>query len=408
MIRVSLLIVVIAAAACGADWPQWRGPGRDGVWPEKNFPARLPADAKPKWRTPIGGGYSGIAVVAGKAYTLDYQRKPREIERVLCLEAATGKPLWTHSYEVAYEKMDYGNGPRCTPTVRDGKVYTLGAHGHLFCLDASSGKVLWQHDCVKEFKGRVPTWGYSCSPFVDEDRVLVQIGGLPDAGMVAFHADTGKEVWRSLGDRPGYSSPISIAGKGWRQIAYFTPQALVGLEPKTGKELWRLPVEEEISYDVAIADVIYHDGVLLTSDYWTGCRAVRLDENGRNPKLLWKGKQVSLLMSTPLWRDGHIYALDRSRGLKCIELATGKVKWDGADVAARGQNPQAALVWIDERVLIFNEKCQLILARLTTNKYEEIGRLTILDKFVWAHPAFADGCLYFRDDTEIVCVPIVR
>ncbi len=409
MIRAIVVLVLLCPVMALADWPQWRGPTRDGVWTNANVPEKFPAKLEARWRKPLDGGYSGLAVVEGRVYAFDYQKKLKEQERILCLDAKTGETLWSQAYNVAYQKLDYGNGPRTTPAVHKGRVYTYGARGHLHCLDAKSGKVLWSHDCVKEFNGRIPTWGHSCSPFIDGPRVLVQVGGQPNAGLVAFDLETGKEVWRSLSDRPGYSSPVVISGKGWRQLAYFLPEHVVGLDPESGKELWRIK-QTPIAYDVSISDPIWHAGVLLTGDYWTGCRAITLDEKGLNPKVIWKGKQVSLLMSTPLWRDGHVYALDRFRGLKCIELKTGAIKWQDEYVAPRGNNPQASLVWIGERALIFNEKCELILAKLTPEKYEEISKVTVpLESgFTWAHPAYADGCIFVRDDAEVLCVPLTK
>ncbi len=171
--------------------------------------------------------------------------------------------------------------------------------------------------------------------------------------------------------------------------------------------LWKVE-QEPITYDVAISDAVWHDGMLLVSDYWTGSRAIRLDENGRKPKVIWKGTRLRLLMSTPLFRDGHVYALDRKDGLVCIELQTGKVKWQGAQVTPRGHNPQVSLVWAGERALIFNEKSELILARLTPRKYEEISRTRILAQDSWAHPAYAGDCIFARNDEEIVCVPLSR
>jgi outer membrane protein assembly factor BamB len=409
MQRLGIVILFVASTLAQADWPQWRGPNRDGVWHDAGLPEKFPARLEERWRKPIGGGFSGLAVVQDRVYAFDYLKKPKEQERVHCLDAKTGETLWTHAYDVAYQKMDYPNGPRTTPAVREGRVFTYGARGHLHCLDAKTGKVIWSRDCVKDFNGRVPMWGHSCSPFLDGKRVLVQVGGQPGACLVALDAATGKEAWRALNDRPGYSTPIVISGKGWRQLAYFLPDHMVGLDPETGKEQWRIK-HAAIEYDVSISDAVWHDGVLLTGDYWTGCRAIALDENGRNPKLIWKGKQVSLLMSTPLWRDGHVYALDRFRGLKCIELKTGEIKWQDEHVTPRGVNPHASLVWAGERALIFNEKCELILAKLTPKKYEEISKVAVPMKkgFTWSPPAYTDGCIFARDDEEVLCVPLAK
>jgi outer membrane protein assembly factor BamB len=400
-------LVTAAAGVPAGDWPQWRGPGRDGVCPPEAVPDRLPASLTPRWRRSVGGGYGGIAVSGGRAFLLDRQKGPPEVERVLCLDAATGKTLWEHAYPVAYGKLDYGNGPRATPTVHAGRVYTNGALGHVHCLDAATGKVFWSRDTVKDFRGRVPTWGHACSPLVDAGRVVVQPGGAPDACVVALDATTGKEVWRSLPDRPGYSSPVVLAGEGWRDLLYWTAENLVALEPATGKVLWKVPFGP-INYDVAISDPVCDGGTVLVSNYWTGSKAVRLDARGQNPSVAWEGRRLSLLMSTPLVRDGHAYALDRHRGLVCVELRTGKVKWEGEHVTPRGTNPQATLVWAGDKALILNERGELLLAGLTPEGYRGLGKASVLTGQVWAHPAYADGCVYARSDEEVVCVPLGR
>jgi outer membrane protein assembly factor BamB len=409
MSRLFVLVLFFSwqGAVSAADWPQWRGAARKSRWPQEGLPDRLPDKLAPRWKQSIGGGYGGIAVSSGKVYVLDRQSDPREVERVSCLDAATGKRLWTHEYAVRYGKMEYGNGPRSTPAVHRGKVYTLGALGHLFCLGAESGKVLWSCDTVKVFKGRVPTWGHACSPLVDGNRLIVGVGGQPGACLLALDIDTGKELWRSLDDRPGYSSPIVIDTGKWRQLVYFTPQRVVGLEPATGKIFWSVPFEG-ITYDVSISDVVWADGVLLASNYWSGSKAIQLDEHGMSPKVVWHGNALSLLMSTPLVRGKHVYALDRFRGLKCIEMRSGKVIWEGEHITPRGTNPHASLVWLDdERALILNTPGELLLVKLTPAGLEKRGKAAVIGK-TWAHPGFGDGCVFARSDSEIVCVPLAR
>jgi outer membrane protein assembly factor BamB len=405
--RTSILLIVLwgVPSALAADWPQWRGTNRDGTWPQTDLPDKFPdGGLKARWRQPIGGGYAGIAVVEGRVFTLDRRKEPKEVERILSLDAANGKELWSFDYPVTYGKLDYGNGPRSTPTVHDGRVYTLGALGHLHCLEAATGKMVWSVDTVKEFKGRVPTWGHACSPLVDGDRLIVQVGGQPDACLVALDRKTGKELWRSLADRPGYSSPVMIDAPGGQQLIYWTAQHVNGLDPATGKVRWQLA--HTTDYDVTISDPVYLDGVLLVSDYWKGCKAIQLDDKGINPKVVWEGKRLSLLMATPLTKAGHFFALDRREGVKCLEAKTGQVKWEGEHVTPRDTNPQATLVWIGDRVLILNAPGELVLAKMSPEGYKEISKTSVID-FTWANPAFADKCLYVRNDKEIVCVPLV-
>lgn len=399
------VLVFFSPSVQASDWPQWRGRDRDGVWhptePIKSFPSRGPAA---RWRQPLGGGYGGIATSNGRVYVMDRQKEPREVERVLCFDAKTGKPVWEYAYPVAYGKLDYGNGPRATPTIHKGLVYTLGALGHLHCLDAARGALRWQCDTAKVFQGRLPTWGHACSPLVDGDRLLVQVGGQPNACLVALNRETGQETWRSLSDRPGYSSPVLARVGDRMQLLYWAAEHLSGLDPTTGKILWQIP--HTTNYDVTISDPIYHQGLLLVSDYWEGSIAARLMGDGEKPEILWRGKKpLSQLMASPLTRAGHVYALDRFNGLKCIEIATGKVKWEGQHVTPKGTNPHASLIWAEDKAMILNAKGELILARLSPEKYEELGKMKVIDD-TWAHPGFLDNAVFARNDKEIVCVPL--
>jgi outer membrane protein assembly factor BamB len=400
-----LAAILLMSSTCAADdWPQWRGPNRDGSWPSARLPEQFAADRlEPRWRRLVGGGYGGIAVADGGVYVLDRRTKPDEVERLLCLNARDGKELWNFSWPVRYGAMEYGNGPRSTPTVRKGRVYVFGAVGHLHCLDAANGKVIWSRDTVKEFQAQVPTWGHACSPLIDGSRLIVQVGA-PDGCLMAFDLDSGKEVWRSVGDPPGYASPVLITNGRSRQFVYWTPENIVGIDADSGKRLWS--VRFPITYGVSISDLVWSDGVLLASNYWSGCKALRFDAEGLNPEVAWEGKQLSLLMSTPLLHDGHVYALDRFKGLKCLSMKTGKVLWEDEYVTPKGRNPQASLVWAGERMLILNERGELLLADATTQGFRMLSRTKLLDGLIWAHPAYADGCCFVRSDTEIVCVPL--
>jgi outer membrane protein assembly factor BamB len=399
----SLLILPRCASAADGDWPQWRGPGRDNVWPCRDFPQKLPARLPQLWRQPIGGGYGGIAAAGGRVFVMDRQKTPRDVERVVCFDLDTGARNWVHEYPVSYKAIDYGNGPRSTPTVIDGKVYTLGAVGHVHCLDAETGKVLWARDCVKEFKARLPTWGLACSPLVDGDRVIVQVGG-EHACVVALERLTGKVVWQALQDRAGYASPVRIDVGASKLLVMWTAENVNALDAATGKLLWSVPFQ--ITYDVAIADPVWHDGILFCGQYWEGSLALRLDANGLKPEKAWDGKRLRLLMATPLVRDGHAYCLDRERGLNCVELKSGTIRWRDFRISYDRHNPHSAPVWTgDGRALFLNEKGELILARLAPEKFEELGRLKIFGGS-WAHPALTRDRILMRDDSQIVCVKL--
>lgn len=395
----SLLVLALLPGQISTDWPQWRGPARDGVWHEPAFSGELPRDARPLWKIPLGSGYGGIAVSQGRLLVMDKPAEPKDSERVLCLDSSNGKILWQHVYPAPYGKLDYGNGPRSTPTIHDNKIYTFGSIGDLHCLDMTAGKVLWHRQVTKDFNAQFPTWGYSSSPLIHGDKVLVQIGGKPNACFIALDKDTGREIWRASSDRPGYASPRVFTIEEKKQVVWWSAEHACGLDPETGAILWKHPVS--MNYDVAIADVVFHDGILLASDYWTGTKAIALTKGGT--KLAWEGKQLSMLMCSPLTRDGYFYALDRFRGIKCIEAKTGKVLWEDESVTPRGRNPQASMVWVGKHALIFNEKGELILAEMTPRGFQKIDQISVCD-FTWAHPAFAQGCVFARTDKDLTCV----
>ncbi|MFO0945257.1 MAG: PQQ-binding-like beta-propeller repeat protein [Planctomycetota bacterium] len=230
---IAVFLLVCSSAVRGEDWPQWRGPQRDGVWRESGIVKSLPKELKFKWKTPIGAGYTGPAVANGRVYVTDRlldkdAQNPENpfsrdavggTERVLCLDAETGKILWAHEYPCRYT-ISYPAGPRATPTVHQGKVYSVGAMGNFFCLDAETGKVLWSKDYVKDFGFEVNTWGASAPALIDGDNVILLVGGKNDSNVVALNKDTGAEVWHSLyaADPCRYCPPMISRPAGARQL----------------------------------------------------------------------------------------------------------------------------------------------------------------------------------------------
>jgi formylglycine-generating enzyme required for sulfatase activity len=396
--------------ATGEDWPRWRGVRGDGTWNAPKLPAAWPDDGLQRvWRQELGGGYGGIAVSGGRVCVMDRQRKPNDVERVLCFDAVSGEQLWSHSWPVDYSGVSYDNGPRSTPTMFQGRVYTLGAVGHLFCFDAASGKVLWSRDLVAEFGARVPIWGLSASPVVFESLLIVHAGAEPDACYIAFDLKTGQERWRSLPDGAGYSTPILIEHGGMPQLAAWTPTNVRALDPATGKLLWT--VHFEVNYGTSIADPIFHEGLVLVSSYYEGSQAIRVTDGAEQPEVIWHDhRNLRGLMAQPLYRDGHAYLIDKRHGLTCFELVTGKKVWDDDNrLTPKGRNPQATLVWLgdEDRAIALNSDGELILVRLNPRGYVEESRTKIIGG-TWAHPAYAGNCVYARSDTEIVCVLLPR
>jgi outer membrane protein assembly factor BamB len=389
------------------DWPQFRGPRGDGTWHGPSLSESWPATGlKRVWKQSIGGGYAGISVADGRAITMDRQTDP-EIERVLCFDAATGTLLWQHNYPVTYGKLDYGNGPRAAPTIHGGHVYTVGALGDLRCLDAVTGKVVWTRNYLSDYGGRLSMWGFAASPVVHGDWLIVQPGGDQGSSVVAIERATGTEVWRSLNDEAGYSTPVIHRAHGLDQLICWTPSHIRCLDVKTGNLLWSHPYE--ITYGVSIAKPIVQERIVLVAGYWHGTKAIRLGDSPTTAKLLWEeNRYLRGLMSQPLYRNGYVYLLDKQYGLTCFELQTGKKLWDDKNqMTPRGRNPHASLVWLgdSDRAIILNEEGELILARLNPDGYREQSRTKITD-FTWAHPALAGNHVFARTDKELVCVSL--
>jgi outer membrane protein assembly factor BamB len=411
-VAIALLAITVTDPLRAEDWPRWGGPRGDGTWHGPKLSESWPSEKLPVvWSRPIGGGYGGVSVVSGRVYVMDRQVEPREVERVVCFEATSGKPIWSHEYPVVYGKLDYGNGPRATPTVYEGRVYTLGAVGHVCCLDANDGKLLWSKDCVAEFNAKLPTWGLAASPVVWQDTIIVHPGA-ENGCLMAFDRVSGKERWRASSDPAGYATPIIVESPSGTQLIAWTPEHILGVNPRNGKINWSVPYE--VLYGVSIATPIFRNDTVFVSGYWAGSKAIQLGKRPKDAEVVWEeNRYLRGLMAQPLYRDGYVYSIDKTYGLTCFELGTGKKVWDdGNRMTPRGNNPQATLVWLGDgdRAIILNELGDLILARLNPDGYHEQSRTKIIAPRerspIWAHPAYAGNRVYARSDTELVCVEL--
>jgi outer membrane protein assembly factor BamB len=452
--RALLALALLACLGPGLradDWPQWLGPRRDGVWRETGILDKFPKEGpKVRWRVKIGGGYAGPAVADGRVYVTDRVLAPGQKdpdnpfqrtrsagkERVLCLNERDGKVLWKHEYDCTYRDISYPCGPRATPAVAGGKVYTLGAMGDLFCLNAKDGKVVWSKNFLEDYGARVPLWAFSASPLIDGDKLICLVGGKGSV-VVAFHKDTGKELWKALsldGAEIGYCPPMIYTAGGKRQLIIWHPEAVNGLDPETGKLYWSQPFNVRANLTVSTPRLA--GDKLFVTCFYNGCRLYELTGGDRPAaKELYRGRgrgerpdqtdKLQAIMCTPFLEDGYIYGVCSYGQLRCLSLADGKRIWANLTATGAGREPvrwaNAFLVAQGERFFLFNEKGDLIIARLSPKGYEEVDRAHLLDptgqlgggftsarKVVWSHPAFANKSVYARNDWEIVCASLAR
>lgn len=443
MTRTALFaLLALAPAVRGDDWPQWMGPTRDGAWTETGILDKFPKGGpKLLWQVPLGGGYSGPAVSGGKVYAFDrvlakgarnpddpfdVKAKVAGTERVLCFDSKTGKELWKHEYPCAYQ-VSYAAGPRCTPTVHAGKVYALGAMGDLYCLDAGSGKKLWHKNLPDEYKAKVPQWGYCGHPLVYQNLLIVTAGG--DAVAVALDKDTGAEKWKALSSTElGYCPPTLIRAAGKDQLVIWHGQALNALDPLTGKVLWKHALEP--LYAMSIMAPRQHGDRLFAAGI--GGAGVVLKLIADKPEVLWeeapdkspdrkpKPRGLYPVNMTPLVENGVAYGVDQPGMLRAVELDTGKKLWfthkpvigreEDEDYKGAGSGT-AFIVKNGPRYFLFAETGDLVIAELSPKGYTEVGRAKLLAptgsafgrKVVWSHPAFAEKCVFARNDTELRC-----
>jgi outer membrane protein assembly factor BamB len=431
---ISLLAAMFVTALIAADWPQWMGTNRDDVWAETGIIDKFPASGlNPLWRKPIHGGFAGPAVSNGKVYVTDYVRasgdeKPAPTkrndlqgkERVLCLDAKTGSELWKHEYDCNYT-ISYPAGPRCTPTVDAGKVYVLGAMGDLFCLDAAKGSVIWSKNLPKTYNAPLPLWGYAGHPLVYKNLLICTVGGTGSA-VVAFDKETGKEQWKTL-DTPeiGYSPPTLIEAGGVTQLLIFNGKGLNSLNPDTGRLYWSQPLAT--AYSMAIMAPRMGGDFLFAGGHAGKSVGLKLDATKPAVTKVWQGSRtigLAPVSGTPFVENGIAYGIDGNGVFRAMRIATGERLWatarpvNGQD-GGRGANEGATFVTKNgDRFFIFGENGDLVIARLSPEKYDEVSRAKLLDpvgvglgrKVVWSHPAYADKCVFARNDREIVCASL--
>ncbi len=413
------------------DWNQWQGANRDGTWNEPGIITSIPKSGlKELWRSPIAGGFSGPAVAGDRVFVTDYllesgdqQFDPGKrnqlvgVERVHCLDRKTGKPIWQKSYACPYN-ISYGLGPRATPTVDGDRVYTLGAEGNLYCFNVEDGEIIWNKDLKQEYNIKeAPIWGYAAHPLVWGDSLICLVGG--DGSIaVSFDKQTGKELWKGLSAKEmGYCPPTMIHAGGTDQLLIWHSESINSLNPKTGEKYWSVNIAP--AYAMSIVAPIKYNDYLLVTGLQGATTLLKLDPEKPAATEIWRGKGTQPDHNPPLVFEDHIYGVDVKGQLRCIELVSGKRVWEDLATAPDGRPASSTtgfLVRNGKHWYITTEQGELIIAKLSPEGYQELGRARMVEptaenwgrKIVWSHPAFAHQCVFSRNDKEIVCYSLAE
>jgi len=407
-----LLTALAIAFSSGSDWPQYNGAASDRISLESLGTKSFPKDGpKARWRAQTGPGFSSLAVVGGRAYTLVLRD---EAEVLVALDAASGKELWSAELSepdydggagAGEDGNDGGDGPRATPSVADGRVFVLDANLLLCAFDAASGKELWRQDIADDYEGQELKWNNAASALVEGAHVFV-VGGGEEQSMLAFEAATGKLAWKRGSEKMTHATPIAATLHGQRQVIFFVQAGLVAVEPASGKELWRTEFPYRTSS--AASPVVAGDIVFCSAGYGVGAAAWRIDakDGALVPELLWRTPNKNINhWSTPVAHDGHLYGMfsfkEYGKGpLCCLDLATGEQKW-----AQEGFGP-GNVILVGGTLVALSDKGELVLVDPRPDAYQELARADVLAGKCWSMPSFSDGAVYLRSTVESVRIDL--
>ncbi len=379
--------------AGAAEFPQFLGPHRDGRVPDStlsrdwtNDPPRL------VWKRAVGAGWSGFAVAGGLAIT---QEQRGEQEMVVAYELATGAVRWTHGDPARYHTTIAGEGPRATPTISRGRVFSLGSTGLLNALDLETGAPIWQRDIDRDNDAPSPDWGRSGSPLATDDLIVVSAGGTGGKSLVAYDRTNGTVVWQAGSDRAGYSSPVEATLAGVRQILIFNAASVAAHDPATGRVLWEFPWPA-LQANVAQPLILFGDRVLVSSGYGIGSKLLQVEADAAGrvaARLIWESPRLKAKFTNLVVHDGFVYGLDDGV-LVCLDPADGQRRWKNGRYG-HGQVLLAGAV-----LLVQTEEGELVLVEPRPDAHREIARFRVFDRKTWNAPALAGRFLLVRNDVE--------
>jgi outer membrane protein assembly factor BamB len=407
---IALTVLLLTSMPANADWPQWRGPKRDGVAVGAKLPRQWPKDLpKPLWSVPLGAGYSAPVIASDRLYILHLE--PNDQETCLCLDAGTGREIWKVGYHAPYKPPDptAGLGPKSTPTVDGDRVYAYGVAGMLHCLDAKSGDVIWKIDCQKEYWGvekdaegddaYATPCGAASSPLIDGDQLILPVGGKKAGGMTSFNKRTGKILWKSMEDRSSYASPLAADMVGLHQVIGFTGLRMVGLRASSGELLWELPFPAQFQ-QTSVTPVLWKNLVIVNGEKRPAI-GLRLSSKGTkvSTEIAWKNKDLRTYLVTPVVYQDHLYGLNSREQLACVDLASGDTAWQDGTF-----DDFVSLVRVDDRILVQCRNGNLHVVAANPQRYKVLATYEVSAQGgVWSHLAVDGSRLYVKDKSRLYC-----
>jgi outer membrane protein assembly factor BamB len=391
-----LLALALHPPAAAQDWTEWRGPNRDGVVAAFNPPKAWPESLTPAWKVTVGLGHASPVVLAGKVY-LHTRQEEREV--VSCFDVKTGKLLWQDAYDAPYTvnpiAAKHGPGPKSTPVIAGGKLYTFGITEILSCYDVAKGKLLWRKNFSSQFPTTSPTFGTAMSPVVDRGLLIVHVGTANQGALTAFDANTGDVKWQWTGDGPAYASPIVVDMGGVRQVVTQSQANIVSVAAATGALLWKIPFTTMAVQNI-VTPLVYKD-MLIFSGLNKGVMAVRVVKgaDGLAPETVWQNGDVAMYMNSPLLKGDLLFGYShKNRGQYfCLDAATGKTMWVGEP----RQGDNAAMLLAGNLILSLNSDADLIVSNAIGSGYEVVKKYRVADSATWAHPVLAGRGILVKD-----------
>jgi outer membrane protein assembly factor BamB len=395
-----LVLFVLVSAVPAQDWTRWRGANGDGATAGFVAPKSWPAQLQQKWKITVGAGHASPLVAGNRVYQ---HARQGENEVAGAYDLETGKAVWTERYAVAYTMnpaaTGHGKGPKSTPVLGGGNLYTLGITGVLSCHDAATGKLKWRKEGASLVGAKAPLFGTAASPILDRGLLIASLGGHDQGGMIAFDAETGAEKWRWTGDGPGYATPVVIEIAGKRQIITQSQQNIIGVWADNGTLLWKIPFTTEYVQNI-VTPLVYRD-MLVFSGINKGVFAVRPGwrDNQWVTETVWQNKEVSMYMNSPVLASNLLFGLShRNKGqFFCLDVATGKTRWTGDP--RQGEN--AAMVLAGDTIFSLTNDAKLLVTRASDQAATPIKSYTVAGSPTWAHPVIAGKRIVIKDEQSL-------